>query len=183
MKRLFTDGWEFSKQPLHTTLEEMQAEQDAFVPIGLPHDWLIYDADNLYEDGTGWYRRKLTWKKKEGEVVFLRFDGIYMDSRIFVNGEFAFEWKYGYSAFEVDLTSYLKDGENEIWVSVDFQAPNIRWYIFSCRAVRERFQDLECRIGSRSDIPGGTERSTGRGTGILCAAFPFRKQKCFKNCI
>lgn len=128
MKRLFNDGWEFSKQPLHTTLEEMQAEQDAFVPIGLPHDWLIYDADNLYEDGTGWYRRKLTWKKKEGEVVFLRFDGIYMDSRIFVNGEFAFEWKYGYSAFEVDLTSYLKDGENEIWVSVDFQAPNSRWY-------------------------------------------------------
>ena len=51
-----------------------------------------------------------------------------MDSRIFVNGEFAFEWKYGYSAFEVDLTSYLKDGENEIWVSVDFQAPNSRWY-------------------------------------------------------
>ena len=69
-EEIIHDGWEFSKQPLHTTLEEMQAEQDAFVPIGLPHDWLIYDADNLYEDGTGWYRRKLTWKKKEGELFF-----------------------------------------------------------------------------------------------------------------
>lgn len=127
-KQLWNDGWEFCRQPLHTTREEMQERTGLFAPVGLPHDWLIYNADNLYEDGTGWYRKKFTWKKETDECLYLRFDGVYMDSRIFVNGIQAFEWKYGYSAFEAELTPFLKDGENEVWVSVDFQAPNSRWY-------------------------------------------------------
>lgn len=125
---LFNDGWEFSRQPLHTTLLEMKEREQAFSPVGLPHDWLIYDTDHLYEDGTGWYRKRFTIEKEEQRLVFLRFDGIYMDSRVYVNGVQAGEWKYGYSAFELDITPFLKNGENEIWVSVDFQAPNSRWY-------------------------------------------------------
>lgn len=128
MTELFNDGWEFSLQPLFTTKEEMQDRRSAFAPVGLPHDWLIYDAANLYRDGTGWYRKRFEWNAGEDCLVSLRFDGVYMDSRIFVNGRKAFEWKYGYSAFEADITPYLKDGENEILVSVDFQAPNSRWY-------------------------------------------------------
>ena len=58
----------------------------------------------------------------------LRFDGIYMDSKVYVNGQMVREWKYGYSAFETEITAALVDGENEILVSVDFQAPNSRWY-------------------------------------------------------
>ncbi len=129
MMRLFNDGWEFSLQPLHTGLDAIRAEKDAFLPVGLPHDWLIYDAKDLYADGTGWYRRILSWEPKEEEtLVFLRFDGIYMDSRIYVNGIQAGEWKYGYSAFEVELTPFLRAGENEILVSVNHQDPNSRWY-------------------------------------------------------
>ena len=125
---LFNDGWEFSRQPLHTTLSEMKEREQAFSPVGLPHDWLIYDTDHLYEDSTGWYRKRFTIEKEEQRFVFLRFDGIYMDSRVYVNGVQAGEWKYGYTAFELDITPLLKNGENEIWVSVDFQAPNSRWY-------------------------------------------------------
>ncbi len=129
MRRLLNDGWEFSLQPLHTGLAEMQGGKEDFAPVGIPHDWLIYDADHLYEDGTGWYRRVLSLEAKEEEtLVFLRFDGVYMDSRVFVNGRQAGEWKYGYSAFEVELTPFLQEGENEILVSVDFQSPNSRWY-------------------------------------------------------
>lgn len=126
--RLFNDGWEFAEQPLHTTLEEINAKQDIFKPVGLPHDWLIYDTGDLYRDSTGWYRKRFTWKKEADRQTFLRFDGIYMDSKVFVNDVPAAEWKYGYSAFEVDLTPYLKEGENEIKVSADFQSPNSRWY-------------------------------------------------------
>ncbi len=127
MVKLFNDRWEFSKQPLHTSLEEMTAKKEEFRPVGIPHDWLIYQ-DNLYEDATGWYRKTFTWKLKKDRQIFLRFDGIYMDSRIYVNGTKAGEWKYGYSTFEVDITDYLKDGANEILVSVTYQAPNSRWY-------------------------------------------------------
>lgn len=128
MKKLFNDGWEFSRQPLFTSREEMEGRQAEFAPVGLPHDWLIDDADNLYQDGTGWYRKRFSWKPEADCLVFLRFDGVYMDSRIFVNGEKAFEWKYGYSAFEADITAFVREGENEILVSADFQAPNSRWY-------------------------------------------------------
>lgn len=128
MKKLFNDGWEFTKQPLHTAYEAMAEKQEAFRPVGLPHDWMIYQAGKLYEDSTGWYRKRFVWNRQEKELVFLRFDGIYMDSKVYVNGKLVKEWKYGYSAFETEITEALVDGENEIMVSVDFQAPNSRWY-------------------------------------------------------
>ena len=93
--RLFNDNWEFSKQPLHTSLEEMETRKEDFQPVGIPHDWLIYQAQDLYEDGTGWYRKQFSWEKKEGEQVVLRFDGIYMDSTLYVNKKEVCQWKYG----------------------------------------------------------------------------------------
>lgn len=127
--RLFNDGWEFSRQPLGTTLEDVQLKTCEFDPVGIPHDWLISQVKNLYEDGMGWYRKKFRVKEtQQGEHIILRFDGIYMDSCIYVNGQQAGEWKYGYTTFEVDITEYLQAGENEIYVSVTHQAPNSRWY-------------------------------------------------------
>lgn len=127
-KKLFNDGWEFSRQKLDTTLEEMKTKEESFHPVGLPHDWLIYNAKALYEDGSGWYRKKFALQRQDGEIVSLCFDGVYMDSTVYVNGHRAGEWKYGYSAFEVDMTPFLEDGMNEVMVSVRHQAPNSRWY-------------------------------------------------------
>ncbi len=126
--RLFNDGWEFCKLPLNTGYAEMQQSGGKFRKVGIPHDWLIYQAKALYEDAVGWYRKRFVWEKQADELVLLRFDGVYMDSRIFVNGTEAGGWKYGYTTFEVDITPYLNDGENEICVSVTYQAPNSRWY-------------------------------------------------------
>lgn len=126
--RLFNNGWEFSKQSLGTDYETMAQREDDFMSVGLPHDWLIEQSNDLYEDSTGWYRKRFNWKKEDGQLVYLRFDGIYMDSKVYLNGILIKEWKYGYSTFEVNLTPYLKNGENDLRVSVDFQAPNSRWY-------------------------------------------------------
>ncbi len=126
--RLFHEGWEFSKQHLHTSLEEINQKQNTFRPVGIPHDWLIENTENLYEDATGWYRCRFDWKTEPDQVVMLRFEGIYMDSVVYVNDRKACEWKYGYSSFDVNLTPYLIDGANEIKVSVTHQAPNSRWY-------------------------------------------------------
>ncbi|MCX4295503.1 MAG: hypothetical protein OSJ73_00575 [Lachnospiraceae bacterium] len=46
---LFNDGWEFIKQKLETSLEEVCAKKDCFVSVGLPHDWLIEQVNDLYE--------------------------------------------------------------------------------------------------------------------------------------
>ncbi len=66
--------------------------------------------ENLYEDRNGWYHKKFNWAKEEEELVVLRFDGIYMDSRIYVNGVQAdgntdtqhLKWTF--------VTEYVKDG-------------------------------------------------------------------------
>jgi len=126
--RLFNDNWEFLKLPLSADFQELDAKQEHFEKVGLPHDWLIYQADNLYENGSGWYRRLLEWNGESDKELVLRFEGIYMDSTIYVNREQVAQWKYGYSTFEVIITPYLKEGQNEILVRVDFQAPNSRWY-------------------------------------------------------
>lgn len=122
-KRLFCDNWEFAKTPLGTEYSE---ELD-FAPVDIPHDWMIYDTGNLYETSTGWYRRVLH-HEKNGLRTSLRFEGVYMDSRVYVNGALAGEWKYGYSTFEFDITELLRQGENLITVRVDYQEPNSRWY-------------------------------------------------------
>ena len=51
MKRLFNDGWEFCKQPLETSLEQVQKKMQDFYAVGIPHDWMISQVENLYEDG------------------------------------------------------------------------------------------------------------------------------------
>ncbi len=122
-KRLFCDNWEFAKVPLNTAY----SEDLAFEPVDLPHDWLIYNTRDLYETCTGWYRRTLMYEEK-GLCTSLRFEGIYQDSHVYVNGVSVGEWKYGYTTFEFDITEFLHPGENLITVSVNHQHPNSRWY-------------------------------------------------------
>ena len=123
----FNRGWEFYRTELSATLEDVEAAGDCFRPVEIPHDWLIYDVKNLYRDGCGWYRKEFEAYAGEGPVI-LRFDGVYMDSVIYVNGQRVGEWKYGYSTFDVDISEAVRSGMNEVMVQVRFQAPNSRWY-------------------------------------------------------
>ena len=128
MKCLFNDSWKFLCTPVGTEYEEAKSRLSDFCEVELPHDWLIYDSGKLYEDGTGWYYKIFSWDKNPEKRVFLTFDGIYMDSRVYVNGKIAGEWKYGYSAFTLEITKLLSPGENELMVCACFRSPNSRWY-------------------------------------------------------
>lgn len=128
MKQLFNKGWEFLKLQLGSDLTEVRSRESEFTPVRLPHDWLIFNTKNLYEDSRGWYRKNVDFGSVEGKRVFLYFEGVYMDSEIYVNGTKAWEWKNGYSSFEVEITPYLEDGKAEILVAVNHQCPNSRWY-------------------------------------------------------
>lgn len=127
-KRLFNDAWEFVERPLsNDSVEEVRASPD-FKPVDLPHDWLIYDSSDLYRDGIGWYRRIYRHSILPGRRTFIHFDGVYMDSCLYVGGTRVGVWKYGYTGFTFDLTDYLIEGENEILLSCTYRAPNSRWY-------------------------------------------------------
>jgi beta-galactosidase len=126
-KRLFNDGWEFAKSALNIT----EYTGLPFEPVDLPHDWLIYNTLALYENSIGWYRKTFIRTKEESwreQQLLLCFDGVYMDSSVYVNQRLIGEWKYGYSSFEHEITDAVVYGDNEIVVKVVHQSPNSRWY-------------------------------------------------------
>lgn len=124
---LFNDGWQFCLCDIGTELSALPGRH--WYNVELPHDWLINDTSKLYETGEGWYRRSLTCSAEQlSGRVLLNFDGVYMNSTLFVNGKEAGSWTYGYSAFEHDITDFLHEGENELLLRVSHQSPNTRWY-------------------------------------------------------
>lgn len=109
--------------------------------LDLPHDWAIegdFYASNpsgagggALPGGIGWYRKHLSLdcEAVPGNRYFIEFDGVYMNSTVYVNGQEVGHRPYGYSSFEYDITKYLKQGDNVIAVRVDnSDQPNSRWY-------------------------------------------------------
>src|SRR5665647_1265720 len=109
--------------------------------LNLPHDWSIEldptpvgtTADaGYYQGGLGWYRKTFTLPSSlEGKDLSVEFDGVYMDSRVYVNGELVAQHPYGYTGFAVDLTGLVTtDGvtPNVIAVKVQNKLPSSRWY-------------------------------------------------------
>ena len=124
---LFNDGWQFCLCDIGTELSALPGSH--WYDVELPHDWLINDTSKLYETGEGWYRRSLPCSAEQlSGRMLLNFDGVYMNSTLFVNGKEAGSWTYGYSAFEHDITDFLHEGENELLLRVSHQSPNTRWY-------------------------------------------------------
>ncbi|HEY6082003.1 MAG TPA: sugar-binding domain-containing protein, partial [Chitinophagaceae bacterium] len=106
--------------------------------LDLPHDFSIEGsyrqtnpaANAFLPGGTGWYRKTIrwesAWKNKEVSIVF---DGVYMNSEVWINGHYLGKRPNGYIGFKYDLTPYLKYGENAIAVKVDNSGvPSARWY-------------------------------------------------------
>ena len=125
MQLLLNDGWRFAK----TKNDAPAPSRDAFRPVALPHDWLIAQENDLYENSDGWYIRTLfVPDAHDGKRRLLRFDGVYMNCDVLVNGRTVCTHRYGYTAFDAELTHALRDGENEILVHVRHTSPCSRWY-------------------------------------------------------
>ena len=108
--------------------------------LNVPHDWSIEGeyAENhpagragaYLPTGIGWYRKSLDIKNLSKENrYFIEFDGVYMNSDVWINSHHLGNRPYGYIGFAYDLTPFLKEGENTIAVKVDHSlAPSGRWY-------------------------------------------------------
>ena len=120
----FSGGWLFAA----AAPGGPQPPQAEFIPVDLPHDWQIRHADDLYRDGTLYYRKQFACTPAAGERVALWFGGAYMDTAVFINGREAGQWKNGYTSFWFDITGLLQPGENEVLVRCELRHPNSRWY-------------------------------------------------------
>jgi len=149
--------------------------------LHLPHDWSVegeFSANNpskpsggALPGGIGTYRKHFQISKDSLRKYFVEFDGVFMDSRVYVNGEQAGYRPYGYSSFSYDITDKLVDGENEIAVICDnSDQPNSRWYA-GCGIYR----DVRLVITSRchvdySGVYVTTEGEKVRAVARICGA-------------
>ena len=140
-KRLNFDGdWRFL---LGDSAQMAKAEYNDswWRKLDVPHDWAIegdFQVGNpsgatggALPGGVGWYRKHFSINREtiSDNRYFLEFDGVYMNSTVYVNGQKVGNRPYGYSSFEYDITPYVKEGENVVAVRVDnSDQPNSRWY-------------------------------------------------------
>lgn len=136
----FNNNWKFSLGDVEGA-SVFTFDDNDWRQLNLPHDWAIegeFSKDNpsgtgggALPGGIGWYRKTFVADETyAGKKVFIDFDGVYMNSEVFINGNSLGKRPYGYISFRYDLTPYLKIGEeNVIAVRVDNQEqPNSRWY-------------------------------------------------------
>ena len=149
---LFNSGWKFFRDSIPGA-ESPDYDDSKWTTVDLPHDYSIMDLPG--EDGpdqvgpfsrkiggygnstgqtlggTGWYRKIFTLGKPDaGKTAILSFDGIYMESEVWVNGKKAGIHKNGYTPFWIDITSFLNSPgkTNVIAVKIDNPGRNTRWY-------------------------------------------------------
>ncbi len=110
-----------------------------FKSVQLPHDWAIespFLADEPNEtgklpwNGHGWYRKtfKVSRFNRDHDRYFIDFEGVMAQPKVYINGEKAGEWAYGYASFRIDATPFLKEGENLIAVMASNRPSSTRWY-------------------------------------------------------
>ena len=137
-----TDDWQFSQ------------DKKTWQSVSIPHDWAIagpfdkkWDLQKVAIEqngeteateksgrsgalpwiGDGHYRRTLTIPAgcEHAELIF---DGAMAEPVVFVNGQKAGYWAYGYNAFRVDITPFIKDGDNLLEVDLKNVEESSRWY-------------------------------------------------------
>ena len=136
-RKCFDEGWLFTLGD-SVSMSDTNYDDSSWRRLDLPHDWAI-EGDFLpshpsgagggaLPGGIGWYRKH--FKVETSDRYFIQFDGVYMNSTVYVNGRQVGFRPYGYSSFEYDITPYIiKGAENIIAVKVDnSDQPNSRWY-------------------------------------------------------
>ena len=136
-RKCFDEGWLFTLGD-SAVMAAVSYNDASWRRLDLPHDWAI-EGDFLpshpsgagggaLPGGIGWYRKH--FNVETSDCYFIEFDGVYMNSTVYVNGREVGFRPYGYSSFEYDITPYIKKGsENVIAVRVDnSDQPNSRWY-------------------------------------------------------
>lgn len=155
-EQTFEKGWKFTRED-NADFAKPGFNDAKWQNVTVPHDWAIYGPFSINNDkqemaitqdgqteamehagrtgglpfvGTGWYRLNFDAPSFEkGKKATLIFDGAMSHARVYINGQEAGYWPYGYNSFYVDATPYLKPGEkNELAVRLENERESSRWY-------------------------------------------------------
>jgi beta-galactosidase len=137
--KLFVDNWLF-KLADSTNMSLPDYKDSSWRQLTLPHDWAIEgdflatnpsgESGGALPGGIGWYRKHFDINDySKANRYYIDFDGVYMNSTVYVNGIELGTRPYGYSSFRYDITKYVRKNGNVVAVRVDnSDQPNSRWY-------------------------------------------------------
>ncbi len=136
----FNDAWRFHRGDV-TGAEAASFDDSAWRTLDVPHDWSIEDLPSvtdsngsIWSEGTDSLRVGPFDAYKSGPAVpengraELRFEGVYMNCDVWLNGTHLGNHPYGYTPFAFDITPYLKDRDNRLALRVNNTGRNSRWY-------------------------------------------------------
>lgn len=155
-ERQLEKGWKFTRLD-DAQFARADYNDAKWKNVTVPHDWAIYGPFSIDNDkqntaiaqdgqtqamehagrtgglpfvGTGWYRLSFEVPEfKDNRRCTLVFDGAMSHAQVYINGEKAVYWPYGYNTFYVDATPFLKKGaKNELAVRLENQKESSRWY-------------------------------------------------------
>ncbi len=132
-RRLYNDNWScrtYVVADVEVPGVEIPSDVDmtTFEPVTVPHDALIGDAHAHYKSCIVWYAKKLGIKPKTDKRYILYFEGVYMNSKIYVGDDLVGGRPYGYSSFSVEITDHITSEDDIIYVRAEHLSPNTRWY-------------------------------------------------------
>ncbi len=133
-----TDDWRFYKGDAPGA-EEAKFADAAWRTLDLPHDWAIegpFDRKFNPHDGglpffgVAWYRKHFSLPAAaKGKQIAVQFDGAMSNAQVWLNGQKVGARPYGYESFALDLTPYVKFGEeNVLSVRLAPEDQSSRWY-------------------------------------------------------
>lgn len=112
----FNSGWKFSlESDVQPGVSDPEFNDRSWRQLDLPHDWAIegdFSQDNpsgpgggALPGGVGWYRKQFRIRNLDCRYK-IEFDGIYMNSSVYVNGHLVGTRPYGYISFSYDITGH-----------------------------------------------------------------------------
>jgi beta-galactosidase len=136
----FDANWKFIQQDIEGA-EKVNFNDTEWRDLNLPHDWSIegeYNKNNpmggtagYLPAGYGWYRKTIHVPKKwKGKHIEIAFDGVFMNSTVWANGQELGTRPYGWISFAYDISEIVKESETITFaVRVDNnKQPSARWY-------------------------------------------------------
>ena len=143
---MLKDGWKFTREASDSAYFR-DYDDSSWEHVTIPHDWAIsgpfdFDNDNWRTEsgkdrpgrtgslpwtGLGWYRREFS--APAGKKVFLVFDGVMCNARVYVNSKEVGYWPFGYAARRFDITDVIEPGaSNVVAVKIENEPYTSRWY-------------------------------------------------------